>query len=80
MLSAGEVAARLAVSKATVYRLVATNDLPAFRLGGPGHALRVEEAELEDWLRSRDTRPKPQPRRSDLNTSADFLTPKEQTP
>ena len=55
MLTSGQVAARLAVSKQTVYRLVATNDLPAIRLGGAGRSLRVDEADLERWLRDLHT-------------------------
>ena len=58
LLTSDQVAARLAISKATVYRLVATNDMPAIRLGGAGHSLRVDEADLERWLRDRHTQRK----------------------
>jgi excisionase family DNA binding protein len=58
LLTSGQVAGRLAVSKQTVYRLVATDDLPAIRLGGAGRSLRVDEADLEEWLRDRHTQRK----------------------
>ena len=57
-MTSDQVAARLAISKATVYRLVATNDMPAIRLGGAGHSLRVDEADLERRLRDRHTQRK----------------------
>jgi excisionase family DNA binding protein len=53
LLTAGQVAARLALSKQSVYRMIASDDLPAIRLGGVGHSLRVDEADLEQWLRAR---------------------------
>jgi excisionase family DNA binding protein len=56
LLSVGRVSQRLACSRGLVYRLIATGVLPAVRLGGDGASLRVNERELEDWLRSRDTR------------------------
>jgi excisionase family DNA binding protein len=50
LLTIGQVAERLAVSRATAYRLIAAGELPALRLGGPGHSLRVAEPELQAWL------------------------------
>ena len=54
-MTSRQVADALAVSRQTVYRLVTTDDLPAIRLGGAGHSLRVDEADLEQWLRARHT-------------------------
>jgi excisionase family DNA binding protein len=59
LLTSGQVAVRLAVTKQTVYRMIATNNLPAIRLGGAGRSLRVDEADLERWLRDRHTRNEP---------------------
>ena len=50
-MTSGQVAGRLAVSRQTVYRMIATDGLPAIRLGGAGHSLRVDEADLEQFLR-----------------------------
>jgi excisionase family DNA binding protein len=50
LLTLAEVARRLSVSRATVYRMVYDGRLPAVRLGGRGAPLRVDEAELERWL------------------------------
>lgn len=47
-LSVAEVAARLQVSKMTVYRLVHSGDLPAVRVQG---SFRVSRAALEEYLR-----------------------------
>jgi excisionase family DNA binding protein len=61
LLSVGQVSQRLACSTGTVYRLIASGDLPAVRLGAVGASLRVNERELEGWLRARDTRRERQP-------------------
>ena len=58
LLGVSDVARRLDVSKATVYRLVATGELPAIRLGGIGASVRVHEATLEQWIRDHQTTPK----------------------
>ena len=50
-MTSGQVAGRLAVSRQTVYGMIATDGLPAIRLGGAGHSLRVDEADLEQFLR-----------------------------
>ena len=50
-MTAGEVAERLQVSRATIYRLIGNGQLPAFQLGGPGSTFRISERELEAWLR-----------------------------
>ena len=47
-LSPAEVARRLAVHRATVYRWIHTGELPAVRLGGT--TLRVRADTLNTWL------------------------------
>jgi excisionase family DNA binding protein len=49
-LTVEEVASRLSVHTATVYRLIRTRQLPAVQLGGRGHSLRIPEATLTEWL------------------------------
>lgn len=53
MLSARDVADRLAVSTETVLRWTRSGDLPAVRL--PGGALRFEADQLDAWLDARTT-------------------------
>lgn len=51
LLNVEEVGRRLGLSRATVYRRIATGDIPAVRLASQGRgAVRVSEDELEDWL------------------------------
>jgi excisionase family DNA binding protein len=50
LLTPDQVAARLQISKATVYRMIAAGTLPALQLNGPGSTLRVSERELAEWL------------------------------
>ena len=50
LLKISETAARLNVSTVTVRRLIRRGDLPAIQLGGKGSAVRVAEAELNQWL------------------------------
>ncbi len=50
LLTIEEAAKRLNVSRATAYRMVYDGRLPTLQLGGRGSALRVDEAELEQWL------------------------------
>ena len=47
-LTVAEVAARMRVSKMTVYRLVHNGDLPAVRLG---RSFRVTEDDVNEYLR-----------------------------
>ena len=49
----GEVAETLDVSPDTVRRKIASGELPATQLGGPGSTVRVSRAALEEWLTSR---------------------------
>jgi excisionase family DNA binding protein len=58
LLGVRDVARRLDVSKATVYRLVATGELPAIRFGGIGTSVRVAEATLERWISDHQSTPK----------------------
>jgi excisionase family DNA binding protein len=46
LLTPDQVAARLQISKATVYRMIAAGTLPAFLLNGPGSTLRVSVLRL----------------------------------
>lgn len=52
LLTVAAVARRLNVSERTVWRLIASGELPALRLGGPGKATRVDPDELARWLYS----------------------------
>jgi excisionase family DNA binding protein len=55
LLTVGEVAERLKVSRWSVYRRVEAGELPAVRLGsGPRAPIRVDERELEAWLYRED--------------------------
>ena len=47
-LTVAEVAARMRVSKMTVYRLVHSGELPAVRLG---RSFRVTEDDVNDYIR-----------------------------
>jgi excisionase family DNA binding protein len=49
LLSVGEVAERLGVHRATVYRYVHSGELPALRLGEDG-PYRVRSDRLEEWI------------------------------
>ncbi|VBB42839.1 hypothetical protein TRIP_B220087 [uncultured Desulfatiglans sp.] len=51
-LRVDEVAAALSCSKTSVYRLIETGDLPAFKLR-PGGAYRVPAGGLERFIRAR---------------------------
>jgi excisionase family DNA binding protein len=50
LLTVDQVAERLAVSRALVYRLISDGTLPAVQLNGRGSTLRVAAHELEAWL------------------------------
>jgi excisionase family DNA binding protein len=50
LLTVDQVAARLQISKATVYRMIAAGTLPALQLNGRGSSLRISERELAEWL------------------------------
>lgn len=52
LLSVKETASRLGLHEKTVRRKIASGELPAVQLGGPGSALRVP---LEDWLLEEST-------------------------
>jgi excisionase family DNA binding protein len=49
LLTVPEVAARLRVSRPTVYRRIAAGEVPALRIGGRFGPLRVDERELTRW-------------------------------
>lgn len=50
ILTLEEVAAYLKVGKRTIYRLAASGEMPAFKLGG---TWRFSKADLERWIASR---------------------------
>jgi len=50
ILTIDEVAAYLKAGKRTVYRLVASGQIPAFKLGG---TWRFRRGELDQWIASR---------------------------
>lgn len=51
LLTVREVAQRLRLSRWSVYRKIASGELPAVRVGlGPSSPLRVDEAELEQYV------------------------------
>lgn len=50
LLSVAETAALLGVSVRQVRRLIASGELPALQLGGPGSAIRIDPDELRQWL------------------------------
>ncbi len=54
LLEVSQVAARLNVSARTVYRLIDSGDLPAFRVGA-GRSLRVRESEFDAFKEKRET-------------------------
>ena len=55
LLTVQEVAARLGVSEKTVRRRIADGLLPAVQLGRYRHVLRIDSAQLDDWLEARQT-------------------------
>lgn len=48
MLTVAEIAAKFKLSKMTIYRLVNSGAIPALRVG---RSLRIEEADLENYMR-----------------------------
>jgi len=49
-LTVAEVAMRLGVSAPTIRRRIASGEIPAVQLGGPGTSVRVPHAALRAWL------------------------------
>jgi excisionase family DNA binding protein len=52
LLTVRETAEMLGVDEKTVRRRIAEGEIPAYRLGGKGEAIRVAADELEAWLES----------------------------
>jgi excisionase family DNA binding protein len=50
LMTVPEVADKLRLSRATIYRLNRTGVVPAVRLGDGGASLRVRSDKLEAWL------------------------------
>lgn len=58
-------AVQLAIGISTLRRKIAAGEVPAYRLGGPGTAIRLDPQELDSWLRSpEDAAPGAKPRES----------------
>ena len=55
LLTVHEAALRLRCSPPTIYRRIATGELPATRLGNGTAALRISERELDGWLEDNRT-------------------------
>lgn len=53
LLRAEEVARLLGISRSKAFALLATNELPAIRIG---RSVRVARADLEAWIQSRAAR------------------------
>jgi excisionase family DNA binding protein len=67
-----EICADLKISKALVYQMVESGELPCYRLGGKGRrgTIRVSEADLAEFLKSRKVtheRPAPAARAKPVN-------------
>lgn len=45
-------AVRLGISISSLRRKVAAGEVPAYRMGGPGTAIRLDPVELDAWLRA----------------------------
>lgn len=61
LLTVKEAARSLGISREAAYRLVRSGILPAYRVGPHGDTgpLRLDAAELDDWLESRRTTREP---------------------
>ncbi len=47
-----EAAVHLGLHPMTVYMKIAAGEIPAYRLGGKGPAVRLDVAELDRWIHS----------------------------
>jgi excisionase family DNA binding protein len=45
-------AVRLGIGISTLRRKIAAGEVPAYRMGGPGTAIRLDPVELDAWLRA----------------------------
>ena len=63
LLTLDEAAALLQVSKRTLHRMIKTNELPAFKVGGQW---RVRETQLRQWVEYREAGGAERERKSDL--------------
>jgi excisionase family DNA binding protein len=50
LLTILEAAEKCAVSVSTIKRRINEGQLPAYRVGGPGSPLRIDERELDDFV------------------------------
>ena len=63
LLTLDEAAALLQVSKRTLHRMIKTNELPAFKVGGQW---RVRETQPRQWVEHRETGGMERERKGDL--------------
>jgi len=56
ILTIKQVAVYLQVTERTIYRLAASEDIPAFKVGG---SWRFRRRDLDEWIARRTTRPVP---------------------
>ena len=68
VLTAGEVASYLRVSLSTIYRLLKSGDLPAFKIGSDWRFNRVH---IEEWLKSRAQMPESESSEEGTSPSVD---------
>lgn len=59
VLNAAEVAERLGLSPATVYRMAEDGRLPSFKYGPGKSAVRFRPSEIEQWLDDKRRGPRP---------------------
>jgi len=57
LLTVGEAAERLRVSRPTMYRLIRAGVVPALRIGDGVGPIRIPVAELDSWLDGRRIQP-----------------------
>ena len=58
LLRIPEVAARTALSRTTIYELIARGDLPSVAIGGT-RTRRIRESDLDAWIRREAERQSP---------------------
>ena len=49
-------AVRLGIGISTLRRKITAGEVPAYRMGGPGTAIRLDPQELDGWLRRPEKR------------------------
>jgi excisionase family DNA binding protein len=57
LLTSDEILAELKISRSTLYRLLATQQLTAYQIGKNGSALRFKRGDVQSLLRQRQASP-----------------------